>query len=43
LGNGDKQFTNPKGIAVSPYPEDQTVYIADTGNNRILLFRLSTN
>jgi len=43
LGNGDKQFTNPKGIAVSPYPEDQTVYIADTDNNRILLFRLSTN
>lgn len=42
FGSGDKQFNNPKGIAVSPYLEDQTVYIADTGNNRILLFRLST-
>lgn len=42
LGTGDKQFNNPKGIAVSPFLEDQTVYIADTGNNRILMFRLST-
>lgn len=43
LGSGDKSFYNPKGIAVSPYVEEQVVYIADTGNNRIMLFKLSTN
>ncbi len=43
LGSGDKSFYNPKGIAVSPYVEEQVVYIADTGNNRIMLFKLSTD
>ncbi|MFA4838726.1 MAG: hypothetical protein WC703_04535 [Candidatus Neomarinimicrobiota bacterium] len=42
LGAEDKQFSNPKGIAVSPYLEDQIVYIADTGNDRIVMFKLST-
>ncbi|MDD5765452.1 MAG: hypothetical protein PHW79_04260 [Candidatus Marinimicrobia bacterium] len=42
LGSGDRTFNEPKGIAVSPNLEEQTVYIADTGNNRILMFKLST-
>ena len=42
-GSGDYQFKNPKGIAVSPSTELQIVYVADTGNNRILQFRLSTD
>lgn len=41
-GRGEAQFKNPKGIAVLPFREEQTVYVADTGNNRILLFKLST-
>jgi len=43
LGTGEKQFNNPKGIAVSPYLDDQTVYVADTDNDRIMLFKLSTD
>ncbi|MBU0712670.1 hypothetical protein KJ762_07310 [bacterium] len=43
FGTEPKKFNNPKGIAVSPFLDDQMVYIADTGNNRIMLFRLSTN
>jgi len=42
LGSGEKQFNNPKGIAVTPFLEEQIVYIADTGNNRIIMFQLST-
>jgi len=41
-GDGIQQFNNPKGIAVLPFLEDQIVFIADTGNNRILMFKLST-
>ena len=37
-GTGEKQFQNPKGIAYA----DKIVYVADTGNNRILRFMLST-
>ncbi len=33
------KFRNPKGIAFF----DKTLYVADTGNNRILRFRLSTD
>lgn len=36
------QFRMPKGIAVLPNETLQVVYVADTGNNRILMFRLST-
>jgi len=36
-------FKNPKGIAVSPSNELQKVYIADTGNNRIVQYQLSTD
>ncbi|MBL7135427.1 MAG: hypothetical protein ISS81_02395 [Candidatus Marinimicrobia bacterium] len=43
FGDEPKQFNNPKGIAVSPFLEEQIVYIADTGNDRVMLFRLSTD
>jgi len=42
IGNGPKQFNNPKGIAVTPILEQQMVYIADSGNNRVMRFQLST-
>ena len=38
-GTGEKQFRNPKGIAYV----NKIVYVADTGNNRILRFTLSTD
>lgn len=38
-GTGEKQFQNPKGIAYA----NKIVYVADTGNNRILRFMLSTD
>ncbi len=41
-GSGERQFNTPRGIAVTPFLEDQVVYISDTGNNRILRFKLST-
>jgi hypothetical protein len=37
-GNGQRQFNSPKGVAWY----DKTLYIADTKNNRIVRFRLST-
>ena len=44
FGNEAEQFNSPSGIAVSPIAEtDQIVFIADTGNDRILRFRLSTD
>ncbi len=39
LGSGEKQFNCPRGIAYF----DKTIYVADTGNNRILKFKLSTD
>ncbi len=42
LGDGPRSFNNPKGIAVTPFIEQQIVYVADTGNNRIMMFQLST-
>jgi DNA-binding beta-propeller fold protein YncE len=38
-GSGS-QFKMPKGIAVTPF--EGIVYVTDTGNDRILMFRLST-
>jgi hypothetical protein len=38
-GTGGKEFQSPKGIAYS----NKIVYVADTGNNRILRFMLSTD
>jgi len=39
LGSGYKEFKDPSGIAYY----DKTLYVADTGNNRILRFQLSTD
>ncbi len=41
FGSGPRMFNNPKGIAITPFVEDQIVYVADTGNNRIMMFQLS--
>jgi sugar lactone lactonase YvrE len=38
-GTGEKEFRSPKGIAYA----NKIVYVADTGNNRILRFVLSTD
>ena len=43
LGSGILQFNHPRGIAVLPDVEGQIVYVADTGNNRIMMFQLSTD
>lgn len=39
LGNGPRQFNSPSGIAYF----DEIVYVADTGNNRIARYRLTTD
>ncbi len=38
-GDGEKEFNQPKGVAVF----NQTLYVADSGNNRIVRFKLSTD
>lgn len=38
-GSGDNKFNNPKGVAWF----NNVLYIADTGNNRIVRFKLSTD
>lgn len=38
-GAGEKQLNQPQGVALF----DKTLYIADTGNNRIVRFKLSTD
>ena len=38
-GSGERQFSSPKGISFF----NKVVYIADTGNNRIIRFKLSTD
>jgi DNA-binding beta-propeller fold protein YncE len=38
-GSGEKQFNQPHGVAFF----DRTLYVADTGNNRIVRFKLSTD
>lgn len=38
-GTGEKQFHRPLGVAYF----DKTIYVADSGNNRILRFKLSTD
>jgi len=40
-GSADYQFSQPKGIAVTPNTERQVVFIADTGNNRIVQYQLA--
>ena len=39
LGSGEKQGKRPMGVAYF----NKTVYVADTGNNRIVRFKLSTD
>ncbi len=39
FGSGEKQFNTPKGVAFF----NRTLYVADTGNDRIVRFRLSTD
>jgi hypothetical protein len=39
FGSGEKQFNRPMGVAYF----NKTIYVADTGNNRILRFKLSTD
>lgn len=41
FGSGNKQFNNPMGIAY--FQSDRIFYVADTGNNRIVRFKLSTD
>jgi DNA-binding beta-propeller fold protein YncE len=38
-GSGEKQFNKPHGVGFF----DKTLYVADTGNNRIVRFKLSTD
>jgi len=38
-GSGERQFNSPHGVAYF----DRTLYVADTGNNRIVRFKLSTD
>ena len=40
-GSGVNQMTAPRGVAVSP--DGNTVYVAETGNNRISVWNLNTN
>jgi hypothetical protein len=38
-GSGEKQFNQPNGLAIF----NKTLYVVDTGNDRIVRFRLSTD
>ncbi|MCK4857487.1 MAG: hypothetical protein KAT58_05940 [candidate division Zixibacteria bacterium] len=38
-GSGEKQFNNPRGLAY----KDGILYVADTGNDRIIRFQLATD
>lgn len=38
-GNGPREFNNPSGVAYF----DEIVYVADTGNNRIARYKLTTD
>jgi hypothetical protein len=38
-GNGPRQFNNPMGVAYF----DEVLYVADTGNNRIARYKLTTD
>lgn len=39
IGSGEKQFLSPHGVGFF----DKTLYVADTGNNRVVRFKLSTD
>ena len=42
LGTGINQFSSPKGIAVTGTAPNLNVYVADTGNNRIVPYTFNT-
>ncbi len=42
-GNGAGQLMNPRGVAYDNHPNRKTLFIVDSGNNRILRFKLSTD
>jgi hypothetical protein len=42
-GSGNGQLNSPSGIAYDNFANRKTIYISDTGNNRILRFKLSTD
>jgi len=39
-GEADGQFNRLEGIGVDPYSDTGLVYVADTGNTRIQVFKL---
>jgi tripartite motif-containing protein 71 len=39
-GSEDGQFNRPEGVGVDPYSNTGLVYVADTGNSRIQVFKL---
>lgn len=43
LGEGSGMMSNPLGVAYDNFADRRTVYISDTGNNRILRYKLSTD
>ncbi|MCP4634158.1 MAG: hypothetical protein GY855_14630 [candidate division Zixibacteria bacterium] len=42
-GNDSDELSNPMGIAYDDNNDRKTVYIADTGNNRIVRYKLNTD
>ncbi len=42
-GDGAGQLLNPRGVAYDSHPNRKTLFIVDSGNNRILRFKLSTD
>ena len=43
FGNGIGEMNFPRGITYDNFADRRTVYISDSGNNRILRFKLSTD
>jgi len=43
FGNATGEMNFPRGIAYDNFADRRTVYISDSGNNRILRFKLSTD
>jgi DNA-binding beta-propeller fold protein YncE len=39
-GSEDGQLNRPEGVGVDPYSNTGLVYVADTGNSRIQVFKL---
>jgi tripartite motif-containing protein 71 len=39
-GSEDGQFNRPEGVGVDPYSNTGLVYVGDTGNSRIQVFKL---